>query len=72
MGEAIRGSLPLAVAIAVSPVPIIAVVLILTSRRAKVNGPAFIAGWPAWAWSGSLSSCSPAHPGRAGPSGHRG
>lgn len=45
MGEAIGGSLPLAVGIAVSPVPIIAVVLMLTSRKAKVNGPAFILGW---------------------------
>jgi len=45
MGQAIGGSLPLAVGIALSPVPIIAVVLMLTSRRAKVNGPAFILGW---------------------------
>src|ERR1700728_148242 len=45
MGKAIGGSLPLAVCIALSPVPIIAVVLMLTSRRAKVNGPAFVAGW---------------------------
>ena len=45
MGKAIGGSLPLAVGIALSPVPIIAVVLMLTSRKAKVNGPAFILGW---------------------------
>jgi len=45
MGEAIGGSLPLAVGIALSPVPIIAVVLMLTSRRAKVNGPVFVLGW---------------------------
>jgi Sap, sulfolipid-1-addressing protein len=45
MGEAIGGSLPLAVGIALSPIPIIAVVLMLTSRKAKVNGPAFILGW---------------------------
>jgi hypothetical protein len=45
MGQAIGGSLPLAVGIALSPVPIIAVVLMLTSRRAKVNGPAFVLGW---------------------------
>jgi len=50
MGKAIGGSLPLAVGIALSPIPIIAVVLILTSRKAKVNGPAFIlAGYSAWA-----------------------
>ncbi len=45
MGKAIGASLPLAVGIALSPVPIIAVVLMLTSRRAKVNGPAFVLGW---------------------------
>ena len=45
MGKAIGGSLPLAVGIALSPVPIIAVVLMLTSRRAKVNGPVFVLGW---------------------------
>lgn len=45
MGQAIGGSLPLAVGIALSPVPIIAVVLMLTSRRAKLNGPAFVLGW---------------------------
>jgi hypothetical protein len=45
MGQAIGGSLPLAVGIALSPIPIIAVVLMLTSRQAKVNGPAFVLGW---------------------------
>jgi hypothetical protein len=45
MGGAIGGSLPLAVGIALSPLPIIAVVLMLTSRRAKVNGPVFVLGW---------------------------
>src|SRR3954447_23863804 len=45
MGEAIGGSLPLAVGIALSPIPIIAVVLMLTSHRAKVNGPLFVLGW---------------------------
>jgi hypothetical protein len=45
MGQAIGGSLPLAVGIALSPIPIIAVVLMLSSRRAKVNGPAFVLGW---------------------------
>ncbi len=45
MGKAIGGSLPLAVGIAVSPIPVIAVVLMLTSRRAKVNGLAFVVGW---------------------------
>jgi hypothetical protein len=45
VGQAIGGSLPLAIGVALSPVPIIAVVLMLTSRRAKVNGPAFVLGW---------------------------
>ena len=45
MGEAIGGSLPLAVGIAISPIPIIAVVLMLTSRKARVNGPVFVLGW---------------------------
>ena len=45
MGEAIGQVLPMAVGVALSPVPIIAVVLMLVSRRARVNGPMFILGW---------------------------
>jgi threonine/homoserine/homoserine lactone efflux protein len=45
MGQAIGGSLPLALGVALSPAAIIAVVLMLTSRRAKVNGPVFVLGW---------------------------
>jgi len=45
VGGAIGGALPLAVGVALSPVPIIAVVLMLTTHRARVNGPAFVAGW---------------------------
>jgi threonine/homoserine/homoserine lactone efflux protein len=45
MGEAIGQSLPLAVGVALSPVPIIAVVLMLTTPRARANGPAFVLGW---------------------------
>jgi threonine/homoserine/homoserine lactone efflux protein len=45
MGQAIGGSLPLAIGIALSPIPIIAVVLILTTKRARSNGPAFVLGW---------------------------
>ena len=45
MGQAIGGSLPLAVGVALSPVAIIAVVLMLTTERARVNGPAFVLGW---------------------------
>jgi hypothetical protein len=40
MGEAIGDSLPMTIGIALSPVPIIAVVLMLTNERARVNGPA--------------------------------
>ena len=36
----------MAVGIALSPVPIIAVMLMLTTARARVNGPAFVVGWP--------------------------
>ena len=45
VGAAIGGVLPFAVGVAVSPIPIVAVVLMLTTRRARVNGPLFIAGW---------------------------
>ena len=45
MGQAIGGSLPLAIGIAISPIPIIAVVLMLTTPRARTNGPAFLLGW---------------------------
>jgi Kef-type K+ transport system membrane component KefB len=45
MGEAIGQSLSLAVGIAISPVPIIAVILMLVTPRARSNGPAFVVGW---------------------------
>jgi hypothetical protein len=45
MGNAIGSALPLAVGVAISPVPIIAVVLMLTSLRGRVNGPVFVLGW---------------------------
>jgi len=45
LGAAIGGALPFAVGVALSPIPIVAVVLMLTTRRARVNGPLFIAGW---------------------------
>lgn len=45
MGEAIGQSLSLAVGVALSPVPIIAVILMLVTPRARSNGPAFIVGW---------------------------
>jgi Kef-type K+ transport system membrane component KefB len=45
MGEAIGQSLPLAVGVALSPVPIVAVVVLLTSSRARSLGPVFVLGW---------------------------
>jgi Kef-type K+ transport system membrane component KefB len=45
MGQAIGQSLSLAVGIALSPVPIIAVILMLVTPRARSNGPAFVVGW---------------------------
>jgi threonine/homoserine/homoserine lactone efflux protein len=45
MGEAIGQILPMAVAAGLSPIPIIAVILMLTTERARVNGPVFLVGW---------------------------
>ena len=43
--QAIGDLLPTAVGVALSPVPIIAVILMLGTPRAKSNGPAFAIGW---------------------------
>ena len=45
MADAIGQVLSLGVGVALSPVPIIAVVLMLGTPRARVNGPAFVLGW---------------------------
>src|SRR5262249_17876924 len=45
MGEAIGQLLPFAVGVAVSPMPIVAVVLMLVTPQARSNGPAFLLGW---------------------------
>src|SRR5215210_6014882 len=45
VGEAIGQSLPLAIGVALSPIPIIAVVLMLTTPRARADGPGFVLGW---------------------------
>ncbi len=45
MGEAIGQVLSLGVGVALSPVRIIAVVLMLGTPRARANGPAFVLGW---------------------------
>jgi threonine/homoserine/homoserine lactone efflux protein len=45
MGEAIGAVLPLGVGVALSPLPIVAVVLVLAGARGRANGPAFLLGW---------------------------
>src|SRR6266581_2349698 len=45
MGNVIGNILPQAIGVAISPVPIIAVILMLFSQRARSNGPAFLVGW---------------------------
>ncbi|GAA4760273.1 GAP family protein [Actinomycetospora chibensis] len=45
MGSAIGAVLPLALGVALSPIPIIAVVLMLATPRAGVNGTSFLLGW---------------------------
>jgi len=45
MGPAISDVLPLALGVAISPIPIIAVILMLFSSRARTNGPSFLLGW---------------------------
>jgi len=43
--DAIGGLLPAAMGVALSPIPIIAVILMLGTPKARTNGPAFAAGW---------------------------
>ncbi len=43
--EAIGGSLPMAVGVAVSPLPVAAVIIMLMTDRARTNAPAFLLGW---------------------------
>ena len=45
MAQGISAVLTFAVGVAISPVPIIAVTLMLFSQRARVNGSAFLLGW---------------------------
>jgi threonine/homoserine/homoserine lactone efflux protein len=45
LGQAIGGLLPSAIGVALSPVPIIAVILVLGTPKARSNGPAFALGW---------------------------
>src|SRR5205823_5482556 len=43
--QAIGNLLPSAVAVAISPIPIVAIILMLGTPKARSNGPAFAAGW---------------------------
>ncbi len=45
MSQSIGDFLPLAVGIAISPIPIVGVILVLFSARARSNGLAFAVGW---------------------------
>jgi len=45
MGQAIGEMLPLAIGIAISPLPIIAIILMLITPKARSNGLAFLGGW---------------------------
>src|SRR3954465_3536507 len=45
MGQGIGEILTFAVGVAISPVPIVAVILMLFSQRASMNGTAFLIGW---------------------------
>ena len=45
MESALGSILPQAIGVAISPVPIIAVILMLFTQRARSNGTAFLIGW---------------------------
>ncbi|WP_030148047.1 GAP family protein [Mycetocola saprophilus] len=45
MGDALGDGLPLMIGVALSPVPIIAAILMLLSPRARATAPAFLLGW---------------------------
>jgi Sap, sulfolipid-1-addressing protein len=45
MGDAIGQSLSLAIGVALSPIPIIAVTLLLVTAHGRVSGSAFVLGW---------------------------
>lgn len=43
--EAIGASLPMSVGVALSPLPVAAVIVMLMTARARTNAPAFLLGW---------------------------
>jgi threonine/homoserine/homoserine lactone efflux protein len=49
MGKAIGQMIPYAIGVAISPVPIVAIILMLGTPKARSNGPAFLLGWMAGA-----------------------
>jgi len=47
LADAISSSLPMAVGVALSPIPVAAILVMLMSARAGTNAPAFLLGWMA-------------------------
>ena len=45
MGDSIGQVLPFAIGVAISPLPIVAVVMMLSTPRGRLDGPAFLLGW---------------------------
>jgi threonine/homoserine/homoserine lactone efflux protein len=45
IGQAIGQVLSFGIGVALSPLPIVAVVLMLATPKGRINGPAFLAGW---------------------------
>lgn len=45
MFDVFMNMLPSAIGVAISPIPIVAVILMLMGKHAKSNGPAFLGGW---------------------------
>lgn len=45
--EAIGGSLPMSVGVALSPVPVTAMIVMLMTAQARTNAPSFLLGWVA-------------------------
>jgi hypothetical protein len=47
LADAISSSLPMSAGVALSPLPVAAILIILMSARARTNAPAFLLGWVA-------------------------
>lgn len=45
IGQGVSEVMTFAIGVAISPIPIIAVILMLFSAKARVNGPSFLLGW---------------------------